>query len=72
MELMDNPALRLLSDLDPISFTDGWDGGMMAPGRVFRRQFTTPGTYTYTDGAGHSGQVVVTPYRIYLPLVLRN
>ncbi|MCD6343982.1 MAG: right-handed parallel beta-helix repeat-containing protein [Anaerolineae bacterium] len=72
MELMDNPALRLLSDLDPISFTDGWDGGKMAPGKIFRRQFTTPGTYTYTDGAGHSGQVVVMPYRIYLPLVLRN
>ncbi len=72
MRLIDNPVLQPLSDLDPISHTVGWDGGMMAPGRIYRRQFTTPGTYTYTDGAGHSGQVVVTNYRIYLPLVLRN
>ena len=71
MRLEDNPVLRLLSDLDPISYTVGWDGGMMAPGRVYRRRFTTLGTYTYTDGAGHSGQVVVTKAMIYLPMIRR-
>ena len=65
-------ALRLLSNLDPIRFTDGWDGGMLIPGRVYRRQFATPGTYSYTDGNGHVGQVIVLPHRTYLPLVLRD
>ena len=72
MALVDNPALRLLSDLDPISFTDGLDGGMLTPGQVYRRQFATPGTCSYTDGNGHVGQVIVLPHRTYLPLVLRD
>jgi len=71
MRLVDNPALRPLSDLDPISFSDGWDAGMMPPGQTYQRQFTTPGTYSYTDGAGHTGQVVVQSYRLYLPLTVR-
>jgi plastocyanin len=70
MAWLDNPMLRLLSDLDPLSNTLGWDGGMLAPGHIFRRQFSWPGTYTYTDGAGHTGTVVVTA-RVYLPLVKR-
>lgn len=57
--------------LDPLTSTLGFDGGMLAPGRVYRRQFTAPGTYTYTDGLGHTATVVVRS-TIYLPLVLRN
>ncbi len=69
--LLENPALRLLSDLDPLNFTDGWDGGMIAPGQIFRRHFTRPGAYNYSDGDGHTGQVIVTPYQIYLPATTR-
>jgi hypothetical protein len=67
----ENPVLRLLSDLDPLADVRGWDGGVLSPGSVYRRQFTFAGTYGYTDGAGHSGQVIVTG-RVYLPLVTRN
>jgi hypothetical protein len=65
---LENPVIRLLSDLDPLSSTLGWDGGMLAPGHIFQRQFTRPGTYTYTDGLGHTGTVVVL-VKLYLPLV---
>lgn len=64
--------LRPFSTLNPLTSTLGWDGGMLTPGQTYRRQFITPGTYTYTDGAGHAGQVVVSSYRIYLPLALRD
>jgi hypothetical protein len=67
----ENPVLRLLSDLDPLSNVLGWDGGELAPGSVYRRQFTRAGTYTYTDGAGHGGQVIVTAH-VYLPLVVKD
>lgn len=67
----ENPALRLRSTLDPLTNTLGWDGGMLSPGSVYRRQFTRPGTYTYSDGAGHTGQVIVMA-RVYLPLVVRT
>lgn len=30
------------------------------------------GTYTYTDGAGHTTQVVVTGYRIFLLVAARR
>jgi hypothetical protein len=69
--LTENPALRPLSTLDPLTDTHAWDGGMMAPGRAYQRQFATPGTYSYTDGMGHTGQVIVRAY-VYLPLVLRE
>jgi len=68
MTLLDEPVLRLLSDLDPLGFTLGWDGGRLAPGEIYRRQFNAPGAYTYTDGAGHTGQVIVLA-PIYLPIV---
>jgi hypothetical protein len=67
----ENPVLRLRSDLDPLADVLGWDGGVLAPGSVYRRQFTRAGTYTYTDGAGHSGQVIVTAH-VYLPLVVKG
>jgi plastocyanin len=70
IRLYDNPLIRLLSDLDPLGSLLGWDSGMLAPGRAYRRQFTQPGTYTYTDGAGHTGTVVVTgTSKVYLPIV---
>jgi len=72
VSLIENPVLRLLSGRNPLSDTLGFDGGLMYPGQAYRRQFTRPGTYTYSDGAGHTAQVVVTNYRIYLPLVLKN
>jgi hypothetical protein len=60
MGWIDNPSLRPLSDLDPLDHTTGWDGGMLIPGQEYRRQFTPPGTYNYSDGGGNSGQVIVT------------
>jgi hypothetical protein len=56
----ENPALRPLSALDPISNTLGWDGGMLKPGQTYQRQMSQPGHYTYTDGLGHDGEVNVT------------
>ncbi len=38
----------------------GFDSGMVGPGQVYRRQFGQAGTYTFSDGVGHTGQVVVT------------
>ena len=72
LDYTENPFLRPLSELDPLASTLGFDGGMMTPGAVYRRQFDTEGTYTYSDGAGHSGTIVVgTGYSIYLPVVRR-
>ncbi len=67
-----DPVVRPLSSLDPLTSTLGWDGGMLTPGQVYRRQFMTEGRYSYTDGAGHVGVVVVRGPRLYLPLVRRN
>jgi hypothetical protein len=58
---VENPTLRPLSALNPISNTLGWDGGMLIPGQTYRRRMDAPGLYTYTDGLGHQGQVCVTP-----------
>jgi plastocyanin len=66
-----NPVLRILSSLDPLINILGFDGGRLAPGETFKRQFTREGIYTYSDGAGHTGQVVVGNISIYLPLVQR-
>ena len=56
----ENPILRLRSDLDPLQDAKGFDAGYLEPGRGYRRQFSWPGEYTYTDAAGHTGKVVVT------------
>ena len=68
----DNPVLRILSARNPFTDSLGFDGGALIPGQVYRRQFSQLGTYSYSDGAGHTAQVVVTNARIYLPLVLKN
>ncbi len=70
-----NPLLQPRSGgaLDPLTSTLGFDGGLLLPGQVYRRQFTEPGTYTYTDGAGHTATIeVIAGHKIYLPLVLRH
>lgn len=68
--LMTNPAARLLSALNPLTDPAGWDSGMLAPGGGYSRSFTQPGAYTYTDGFGHSGQVIVSSQSlIYIPQV---
>lgn len=58
--------------LDPLTSPLGFDSGMLVPGQVYRRMFSVPGTYAYSDGAGHSAQVVVTGgYALYLPSLHR-
>ncbi len=73
MRWSENPLLRPLSDLNPLENTRGWDAGYLEPGGIFQRQFDTPGTYTYSDAAGHMGQVIVIDTRptIYLPIIMR-
>ena len=58
--LIENPILRILSSLNPLTNSLGFDGGMQTPGQVYRRQFDQAGTYDYSDGAGHYGHVNVT------------
>jgi hypothetical protein len=65
----ENPALRPLSALDPLSDTLGWDGGMMIPGQVYSRRFDQVGVYAYDNGLGYTGQVIVGMTPIYLPIV---
>jgi plastocyanin len=68
----ENPILHPKSDLDPLEDTRGFDAGFLAPGRTYRRTFTSPGTYAYIDAGGHQGTVVVRNSKLYLPLVMRN
>lgn len=67
---IENPVLRLLSALDPLSNRLGFDSGMFPPGQRYRRQFTQPGVFEYDDGLGHSGRIVVIG-KVYLPVVRR-
>ena len=70
---MDTPILRPLSALDPLQNPLGFDGGYLEPGTGYRRRFNAPGKYVYTDGAGHTGKVVVTGGgKVYLPIILRH
>lgn len=68
---LENPELHPLSARSPLSDTTGFDGGMLVPGREYVRRFSVPGMYTYSDGLGHAGTVVVIG-RVYIPLVLRQ
>jgi hypothetical protein len=65
-----NPMLRVLSSLDPMINLLGWDSGMLAPGSIYQRQFTRPGVYTYSDGAGQTGVVSVIG-KLFLPVIRR-
>jgi hypothetical protein len=66
----ENPVIRPLSALDPLTSTLGFDGGMMTPGQGYRRKFDENGVYLYDDGLGHTGHVVVGMAPVYLPVVL--
>jgi hypothetical protein len=43
---------------------------MLVPGSLYRREFIQPGVYPYSDGAGHSGTVIVE-IRLFLPVLRR-
>ena len=68
VELIQSPIQRALSSLNPESGKQSWDSGMLVPGRTYTRRFTIPGTYTYSDGDGHTGSITV-PYQVFLPTV---
>lgn len=65
MSYSENPELHAAvsaKDGTPITALTsvlGFDSGMLTPGQVYRRQFMQAGTYTFSDGAGHTGTVVV-------------
>ena len=65
----DNPILRVLSALDPLQDSRGFDAGYLIPGMGYRRQFRWAGEYPYTDAAGHTGKVVVLAPETCIPLV---
>ncbi len=68
----EDPIFRPLSMLDPLENTDAFDGGYLTPNTRYRRTFHSIGTFTYTDGLGHTGVVVVTTNRLFLPIVMRD
>ncbi|MBU0510811.1 MAG: hypothetical protein KJ638_03800, partial [Chloroflexi bacterium] len=69
----ENPILHPKSDLDPLENPRGFDAGYLEPGRVYRRQFNAPGTFTYTDANGNAGTVIVTGgAEIYLPIIMKG
>jgi plastocyanin len=68
----ENPILHPKSDLNPLEDTRGFDAGFLEPGRTYRRIFSSPGTYAYTDAGGHRGTVVVSNRKLYLPLVMKQ
>lgn len=69
---VDHPRLHPLTSgsLDPRLNPLGFDAGLLSPGSVYRRQFTELGTFEYSDGAGHSG-IVLVQATLYLPLAQR-
>ncbi len=68
MVKIENPTTRLLSAVDPQTNTNGWDSGLLLPGDTYRRRFTTPGMYNYTDGNNHTGTVTVEPIPAPTPI----
>jgi hypothetical protein len=67
----ENPVLRLLSELDPLTNILGWDGGLLAPGMIYHRQFIEDGEFLYSDGLGNTARIVVGGTKLFLPLVRR-
>lgn len=57
--LFERPVVRILSSLNPMADTRGFDSGMLAPNATYARAFETPGSYTYGTGTGHAGVVMV-------------
>lgn len=71
ISLSENPIQYIQSELNPLNNVAGFDSGRMIPEQTYTYQFFHPGTYIYTDGYGHTGQVIVKPIRVFLPAVLR-
>jgi plastocyanin len=70
-DLNENPISQPRSNLlDPLLNVRGFDGGTLRPGEVYKRVFPTGGIYTYSDGYGHVGTIVVEQH-VYLPLLLK-
>jgi hypothetical protein len=65
----ENPVLHPLIALDPLTNILGWDGGMLIPGQVYTRRFDQIGLYSYNNGLGFTGQVLVGMIPLYLPIV---
>lgn len=72
ISLIENPIPYIRSELDPLTNGLGFDSGRLIPGQAYTYQFSQPGTYLYNDGYGHTGQVIVKPFRLFLPLALRS
>lgn len=72
MKEIENPLSRLVSSLDPLADVLGFDSGMLIPDQTYRRQFNELGTYTYSDGRGHTGIIHVQElFQVFLPLLMR-
>jgi hypothetical protein len=64
-----DPLMRLVSDPDPFASTNGWDSGRLYPGQSYSRQFNQPGSFTYTDSAGHTATINVGFSSIFIPFI---
>jgi plastocyanin len=63
-----NPVLQMISNPNPFASVTGWDSGRLVPGETFEYRFDVPGTYTYTDSAGHTATILVGS-RVFLPII---
>lgn len=69
--LNENPISQPRSNiLDPLLSVLGFDGGKLKPGEAYRRVFPSGGEFTYSDGYGHFGTIIVQE-KVYLPIVLK-
>ncbi len=72
VEQTENPVMRVLSSLGLPASLPGFDSGMVIPNQTYRRRFTQAGTYTFTDGQGHTGTIIVQDFfQVFLPLLMR-
>lgn len=61
VDTTETPVVRVESLTDPPTAEQGWDSGMLPPAKVYRRTFSTPGIFPYTDGLGRTGAIRVEP-----------
>ena len=59
-----------------LTSADSWESGLLSAGDSYKRQLTTPATYTYQDDANpaYTAQIVVTlgKQKLYLPLIKKD